>query len=123
MYQVAHVGLAVRDAAASSRFYQEVLGCREVSTCEREHVKLVFLQAGGQTLELVQHTDGRPTPRGAGVVDHIAFYVDDMAEAVARLRAHGVTLLQEAPRTAGDMEIMFFAGPDGERLEFVQQKR
>lgn len=123
MFQVAHVGLVVKDADRSSLFYEEVLGCEPAGRYEDERVKLVFLRAGEQVIELVQYMAGDGQERGAGVVDHIAFAVEDMEAAVGRLRARGVTLLSEAPRAVmdGRKRIMFFAGPDGERLELVQE--
>lgn len=123
MYEVAHVGLVVKDAERSSVFYREVLGCRPAGRHEDERVKLLFLEAGGQTIELVEYKGVAYEPRRAGTVDHLAFKVTDLEAAMDRLRAHGVTLLFDEPRMVmdGTKRIMFFAGPDGERLEFVQE--
>lgn len=122
MYEVSHIGLVVRDAAKSSDFYQKVLGCSEVDSYRDNRVTLVFLRTGTQTIELVQYMAGEAEPRRAGVVDHIAFKVQDIDAEIAKLRGMGVTLIFDAPREmAGGKKIFFFAGPDGERLEFVQE--
>ncbi|WP_425059695.1 hypothetical protein SCACP_02940 [Sporomusa carbonis] len=121
MYNVAHIGVVVKDATKSSEFYTTVLGCQAVSGHQDDRVCLVFLKAGQQTIELIQYKQDAAGTRGAGVVDHIAFAVPDMEAALAHLQRHNVPLLFDQPKMVGNMKIMFFAGPDGERLEFVQQ--
>lgn len=122
MYKIAHIGLVVKDADKSRDFYEKVLGCREIDSYRDERVCLRFLDAGGQTIELVQYLAGEAEPRKAGVVDHLAFRVADIEAEVARLRNLGVTCIFDAPRkAAGTKTIFFFAGPDGERIEFVQE--
>jgi lactoylglutathione lyase len=122
MYEVAHIGLVVKDSGRSGRFYRDVLGCQPAGAYEDERVKIAFLKAGTQIIELVQYQAGEKEPRRAGIVDHLAFKVGDIDAAIAKLREKGVTLLFDAPRTAlGDKKIFFFAGPDGERLEFIQE--
>jgi lactoylglutathione lyase len=122
MYEVAHVGLVVKNAECSSDFYCDVLGCKRVDSYRDERIKILMLQAGTQIIELVQYLAGDKLDRQAGVVDHIAFKVEDIEAAVDKLRSAGVKLLFEAPLTmAGGKRIFFFAGPDGERLEFIQE--
>src|SRR5204863_3819027 len=56
--------------------------------------QLAFLAAGRSHVELIADgTAGRAT----GVIDHLAFDVDDLDGWVARLRERGVQLLDEAP--------------------------
>lgn len=122
MYEVAHVGLVVKDVEHSSVFYCNVLGCKKAHSYMDERVKILTLQAGTQLIELVQYLANDQVERRAGVVDHIAFKVKDITAAVDRLRSAGVTLLFDAPLTVmGGKQIFFFAGPDGERLEFIQE--
>ena len=123
MYEVAHIGLVVKNTERSQAFYQDVLGCAFQDSHQDERVRLTFLQAGSQVIELVEYLQPPPGERLAGVVDHIAFRVADMDEALRRLREHQVNLLFDAPRTVGAKKIMFFTGPDGERLEFIQEMR
>lgn len=122
MYKVAHIGLVVKDADQSSLFYRQTLGCKLVNSYQDERVKLIFLNAGGQIIELVQHLqESTPEKRSNGAVDHIAFEVEDVSLAMERLRAAGVTLLSDKPRFVGrSLQNFFCLGPDGERLEFMQ---
>lgn len=122
MYQGAHVGLVVRDAERSARFYRDVLRCEPDGSYEDQRVKLLYFRAGPLVIELLQYLAGDTVERKAGTVDHIAFYVDDMNAAVASLKHHGAEFIFTEPmEMAGGKKIFFFAGPDGERLEFIQE--
>lgn len=122
MYKVAHIGLVVKDADRSSLFYQQILNCDVVNSYQDERVKLIFLNADGQIIELVQRLqESTDMHRPAGVVDHIAFEVEDVFVEMERLHAAGIELLSDAPRSIGSsMKKFIFLGPDGERLEFLQ---
>ena len=87
-----------------------------------ERVKLILLNSGGQIIELVQHLqESTLDQRSAGVVDHIAFEVEDVFIEMERLHAVGIALLSDKPRSVGrSLKNFFFLGPDGERLEFLQ---
>jgi len=122
MYPVAHIGTVVKDADRSSDFYRKVTGCDVAGGYQDDRVKIILLKAGDGVIELVQYLNAEGEKRGAGVVDHIAFQVDDIEKAVLNLKEMGVTLLFDAPKLAlgGTKKIMFFLGPDGERLEIMQ---
>lgn len=124
MFEGMHVGLVVKDVEISSLFYRGVLGCELVKTYDDERIKVRELRAGTQIIELVQYLQGDNEERWSGVVDHIAFKVNDIDAAVRMLRKNEVRLFFETPRTVmGGKKIIFFAGPDGERLEFVQEAK
>ena len=123
MYEVAHIGLVVRNTERSLEFYQRVLGCELTDSYQDERIRLTFLRAGGQIIELIQYLQPEAMERLVGVVDHIAFKVLDMDDAVQRLQEQQAPLLFAVPRVVGTKKIIFFSGPDGERLEFVQEMR
>ena len=121
MYKLAHVGLVVKNADISQAFYQRVLRCEVENTYQDERIKLVFLKVGGQTIELVQRLQQAAAERHDGVVDHLAFWVSDVAREMERLRSLGVMPLTAQPATLGkSLQNFFFLGPDGERIEFMQ---
>ncbi|BBB91201.1 MAG TPA: VOC family protein [Methylomusa anaerophila] len=120
MYEIAHVGIVVRNTARSLEFYREVLGCTVIDSYDNDNACLTFLACGRQILELVEYKAAAGGERSAGPVDHIAFAVLDMDAAVSRLKQRNVPLAFDTPRLAGNKKILFFSGPDGERLEFVQ---
>ncbi|MDF2568444.1 MAG: methylmalonyl-CoA epimerase [Sporomusa sp.] len=121
MIEVAHIGVVVTNVDKSLDFYTKVLGCQLEDTYQDDRIRLVFIKSGKQTIELIQHREDPVETRSAGRVDHIAFVVTDLNTELKNLRHHNVTLLFDQPKVVGNKKIMFFVGPDGERLEFVQK--
>lgn len=121
MYSISHIGVIVKDIGRSTDFYCNILGCKVVDKYEDERLKIVFLDAGNGIFELIQYLTA-DNQRSPGIVDHIAFDAEDVDAAVARAKDMGVKMLFDAPKIAlgGRKKIMFFEGPDGERLEFIQ---
>jgi len=121
MYSISHIGVVVRDINRSSEFYCKILGCKAIDKYEDDRVHIVFLDAGNGIFELIKYLK-EDSQRSPGIVDHVAFDVEDLDAAVERAKSLGVKMLFDAPRAAlgGRKKIMFFEGPDGEKLEFVQ---
>src|SRR5690606_22935900 len=60
-------------------------------------------------------------PQRGRAIDHVAFSVEDLDRAVARLRAEGVVLLEPAAlRVDGQLRSAFIAAPDGVTVEIVE---
>ena len=115
-----HIGIVVKDTQRSIEFYTQGLGAKVVDSHSRPDLCLTFLEVGGQVIELVQHLGTDYIPRERGPVDHIAFLVDNLQDALAKVRIAGATLLYPQPIEIANKRITFFTGPDGERLEFVE---
>jgi lactoylglutathione lyase len=118
-----HAGVHVSNLERSADFYQAVFGFHQ-AVAERLSLgteQLVFLHAGDARIELI--ADGRGS-RETGVIDHIAFEVDDLDEWLIRLRQQDVPLLDEAPVEVPQLSarILFCLGPDGERIELFEQR-
>lgn len=116
---LAHVGLLVRDLDRSRDFYVNVLGCREQRRIERPGTRLLFLESGQGSIELVEKAD-RPYPKEPCQTIHLAFEVDSVADEIARLKELAVPLESEEPISFQGKSIFFFSGPDGERLELCE---
>ncbi len=120
MYKMDHVGVRIKDMQVSTEFYCNVLGCEIIGSLENEIRKIIYLKAGDGVIELIHKFDDHEE-RSAGQVDHIAFTVDHLEDAMKRLRQFNVKILSEEPiQVTDNMRVMFFEGPDGERLEFVE---
>src|SRR5881394_3815610 len=97
-----HIGIAVK-SLDDARIY-EALGLRidHVETVETQKVKTAFLSVGDASLELLEPTsDDSPIAkfiekRGEGI-HHICLRVDDLESHLARLKAAGYRLVNEAP--------------------------
>ncbi|MCK4259170.1 MAG: VOC family protein [Halanaerobiales bacterium] len=122
MFDVEHIGLVVKDCECSLEFYSQALGCEYMYSHKDEKVKLVFVKAGTQVIEFVQYLDREYNTRQVGAIDHIAFRVKDIEAEVKRLKKLEVEFLYDEPiQVNEEMKIIFFVGPDGERLELVEK--
>lgn len=119
MFVFTHIGIVVSNTDVSVQFYRDVLGCTVEGCYTEAHLRLTYLKAGALRIELIEHLPpaARTLP---GPVDHLAFAVQDIDAAVARLKAAGVVLSFPSPRLVNQQKIIFFTGPDGERLELIQ---
>lgn len=121
-----HVGILAEDLDRSIQFYTELLGLKLVERVRlNEKAELAFLSFPGQEdvqVELIgRDPAGMPQE---GLVNHLAFTVDDIEAVIGKLRSHGVDISDEWPRTILDgRKIAFFDGPSGEKLELFQPVR
>lgn len=115
-----HVGIAVADLEEAVERYRRTLGV-EPSHRERvedQGVEEVLFPVGTSFIQLIGAL-GPETPvgtflakRGPGV-HHVAYRVDDVADALAHLRAEGVRLVDEAPRRGSRGTSIAFVHPEG----------
>ena len=126
-----HIGIAVSNLDEALAFYRDALGLdvqmpEEVSS---QRVRAHFIQAGQGALELLEATD-QDSPiakyvakRGPGL-HHITLRVDDISAALARLKAHGVRLIDDAPRLGAHGSLVAFIHPSsahGVLIELTQR--
>jgi methylmalonyl-CoA/ethylmalonyl-CoA epimerase len=111
--KIDHIGIAVPRLDEAARAF-EVLGFsvearHDVPT---EKVRTAFLPVGESHLELLEPTDPASTiarflARRTGL-HHVCVEVDDIEEALARMKAAGVELIDQTPRVgAGGCRVAF----------------
>jgi lactoylglutathione lyase len=123
MFDLSHLGMVVKDCEHSEEFYCQLLGCRVVDRMVNEQLKIVNLQSGSSIIELLEYFPAPQQSRGDGVYDHLAFTVTDIEQTTIHLKDKGVNFLSDSPRLTSDgKKIIFFTGPDGERIELVQKE-
>ena len=126
-----HVGLIVRDLAATSAQYTEKLGLRldRVEEYGDGLLRIGFLVCGDVFLELIQPlTDEGPNAAwlrtmGEGI-QHLAFEVGDVNGTLAELVARGVPLLDRGARPGASGTRIAFLDPHGfagSLLELVEE--
>ena len=110
---VSHVGVAVTDLASALAFYRDVLGVEPGPEESADGATTVSLPLGETQIELLvpQSPDGPVARflarRGPGI-HHICFRVPNLDHALARCRASGYRLVDQAPRTgAGGHRVAF----------------
>lgn len=130
--KIDHIGIVVRDIGEALKVYEEALGLplSDVVDVADQKVEVAFLAVGGSNLELVQPTsDDTGTAkflekRGEGV-HHICIEVEDLESSLARLKAHGVQLIDEVPRKGAHGRVAFVhpKGAHGVLVELVEHDR
>jgi methylmalonyl-CoA/ethylmalonyl-CoA epimerase len=110
-----HIGIAVKDIGQAGKFYTDILGIQmqDQEVVSEQKVRVAFLPITDSEVELLESTepDGPVAKyienRGEGV-QHIAFRVENIDEALEELKAKGVRLIdQEARKGAGGARIAF----------------
>jgi methylmalonyl-CoA/ethylmalonyl-CoA epimerase len=113
--KVDHIGIAVKNLDETLKFYTDVLGleCQGTETVEEQKVRVAFLPLGDTEVELLESTteDGpiaRFIEKNGEGMQHIAFRVDNIEEAIAHMKEKGMRMIDETPRYgAGGAKIAF----------------
>jgi LAO/AO transport system kinase len=113
---VDHIGIAVADVAAALGFFVDVMGLpsEKPEDLPDRGLRVRFVGDHDTKLELVEALSAESgvakflAKRGPGL-HHIAFRVTDIVATLAALKARGVPLIDEAPRT----------GAHGSRIAFI----
>ncbi len=128
-----HIGVAVQALDEALAFYRDALGL-DVQAPEEvasQRVRAHFMPAGEAAIELLEATSedspiakfvGR---RGPGL-HHVALRVDDIAAALAELKARGVRLIDEVARPGAHGALVAFIHPSsthGVLVELTQRTR
>ena len=114
-----HIGIAVKDLETAGKFYTNILGIKkkEVETVAEQKVKVAFLPITDSEIELLEsiEPDGPIAKfingRGEGI-QHLAFRVKNIEDALQELKDKGVRLIDEKPRN----------GAGGARIAFIHPK-
>jgi methylmalonyl-CoA/ethylmalonyl-CoA epimerase len=125
-----HVGIAVRDLDAAVERYRRTLGLAPThrERVENQGVEEVLFPVGDSFIQLLGAL-GPDTPVGAFLakrgpgVHHVAYRVEDVAAALARLSDEGVRLIDDVPRRGSRGTLIAFVHPrdmEGVLVELVQ---
>lgn len=117
--KIDHIAIVVPDIDAALGFWRDALGLElsHVEEVPAQEARVAFLPTGESEVELVEPTTDTSgmakymSKRGPGM-HHLCLAVDDIEEALARLKAKGVQLINEEPTI----------GAGGHRVAFVHPK-
>lgn len=118
MLKFDHVGIRVLDMEKSKKFYTDILQCEIIKDYQSDKMHVIFLDAGGVVLELIYKEANEK--RNYGPVEHLAFKVEDLNEKIEFLKKQGIEL-NGGPKIVDDSRLVFFDGPNSERIEFVEK--
>jgi methylmalonyl-CoA/ethylmalonyl-CoA epimerase len=113
--KIDHLGIAVHSIEEAKKLFQDTLGLKfeGSETVAEQKVTTAFFPVGDSEVELLESTapDGPIAKylekRGEGI-QHIAFRVENIEEALGELKEKGIRLIDEKPRLgAGGAKIAF----------------
>ncbi|MEX1297833.1 MAG: methylmalonyl-CoA epimerase [Desulfotignum sp.] len=113
--KIDHLGIAVNSIDGRKNFWTDGLGLsfEGTETVAEQKVTTAFLPVGESEVELLESTapDGPIAKyiekKGEGI-QHVAFQVENIEEALAELKEKGIQLIDETPRKgAGGAKIAF----------------
>ncbi|MBC8419287.1 MAG: methylmalonyl-CoA epimerase [Proteobacteria bacterium] len=117
--QIDHIGVAVKEIGQAGKFYTDVLGLKieDVENVADQKVNVAFIPIMGSEVELLESTDpDGPVAKYIGArgegVQHIAFRVENIDQALEELKEKGVRLIDQQPRK----------GAGGARIAFIHPK-
>ena len=118
--KINHIGVAVSSIDDALPFYRDQLGMTFAGTEEvaEQKVRVAMLQIGESKIELLEPTSPEsPVAKfleksGPGI-HHIAYEVEDIEGAIAKLVADGARMIDTVPRS----------GAHGARIAFVHPKK
>jgi methylmalonyl-CoA/ethylmalonyl-CoA epimerase len=117
--QINHVAVVVDDMEKALSFWRDALGMdlHGLRDVPAEKSQVAFLPLSGSEVELV-----RPTTDDSGIakylakrgpgMHHLCLEVDDIEGMMSQLKAKGVRLINEEPRTAADGKKYAFIHPE-----------
>lgn len=117
--KINHIGIAVKSLDETVPFYRDNLGMQfmGIEDVAEQKVRVAMLQVGESKIELLEPTsEDSPVAKfieknGAGI-HHVAYEVEDVEAAIAKLLAEGIRMIDEKPRH----------GAHGTRIAFVHPK-
>jgi methylmalonyl-CoA/ethylmalonyl-CoA epimerase len=118
-YKIDHLGIAVKNLSETVAFYLKTFGGRTSGIFESktDNVRVQFVYYDNQCLEFLEPTSPESpiakflAAKGPGL-HHFCFGVQNIAAELARLKAEGFRLIDEAPRI----------GAEGKKIAFLHPK-
>ena len=132
---IEHLGIATPNLEAAMPFFEFLTGgkCYKTEVVEDQKVKTAFFKVGEVKIELLEPTSPESTIAkfiekngGRGGVHHVAFNVENVADALAECEAAGIQLIDKAPRKGAENLMIAFLHPKstcGVLTEICQQPK
>jgi len=125
-----HVGIAVKNVDQALAFYRDALGLQiePPEDVPSQRVRAHFVPVGDAALELLEPTAddsviARYVERRGPGLHHITLSVDDLGQALARLREKGVRLIDDTPREGAEGGLIAFVHPSAAHGVLVELKQ
>jgi catechol 2,3-dioxygenase-like lactoylglutathione lyase family enzyme len=111
--QINHVTTMVKDTARAMKFYNDLLGIKQIES-QVPNPAITWLQLdNGVMVHLIETPDAPAKPSSV----HHAFQVDNLEETKKSLQENGYEIKREGVRYDGQA-YLFIEDPDGNSVEF-----
>ncbi|HEV7644271.1 MAG TPA: methylmalonyl-CoA epimerase [Pyrinomonadaceae bacterium] len=130
--KIDHLGIATREINEALKFWQDALGLENIHTEEvvEQKVLTAMLPIGDTRIELLEPTSpdspiSKFLDKRGGGIHHIAVEVENIEESLATLKARGIKLIDETPKSGAGGCLIAFVHPsstNGVLLELVQKQ-
>ena len=123
--RIEHTAIIVRNLEEAIAFYEEKLNfeLRTTGNTGTRKIAFIFVKGNpGSEIELIEELTDIEAPEKNGVIDHLAFAVDNIVEAIKELKSKQVQFLSDEPRsTATGGKMIFFKGLNDELLQLIEK--
>ncbi|NGP46100.1 VOC family protein [Bacillaceae bacterium SIJ1] len=123
--RVEHVAIMATDMEESIAFYENLLGFQTRIKVNRGDKEIVFLTHDGLPgfeIELIRDVQQEIKYSADGLVNHVAFVVDDVEQVMKKLQQEGIRFHAKHPKEGIGRKTIRFQGPNGETLQFVGER-
>jgi methylmalonyl-CoA epimerase len=129
--EIDHVAIAVNDLEAAIRWYDEMFDATVVhrEVVDRDGVEEALLKVADSYIQLLTPVSNdspvaKYLERNGEGLHHVGYRVDDCADALATLQAHGARVIDSTPRPGSRGTTVAFVHPKtafGTLIELVQE--
>lgn len=122
-----HIAIIVTNMDYAIRYYSDMFGFKvriRGSTKTREMAFLYLEEQPNMEIELIHDIDPSGEYNKSGIVNHLAFTVEDINQAISYYEKKGIIFLSNQPQLTleGGLMILFY-GPNGELLQLIERAR
>jgi methylmalonyl-CoA/ethylmalonyl-CoA epimerase len=106
---IEHIGIAVNSLEESIPYYENILGlnCYAIEEVKDQKVRTAFFRLGQTKIELLESTDpegpiGKFLEKKGEGIHHLAFAMENVAEALKQAEEKGIKLIDHQPRKGAE---------------------
>lgn len=125
--KIEHTAIIVANMDHAIQYYSDMFGFMvrlRGSSTTREMAFLYLEEQPSIEIELIRDIDPLGEYNKSGIVNHLAFAVEDINQAISYYEKKGIKFLSDQPKSTleGGLMILFY-GPNGELLQLVERAR
>jgi lactoylglutathione lyase len=122
-----HTAIIVANMDHAIQYYSDMFGFKvrlRGSSKTREMAFLYLVEQPSMEIELIRDIGPLGEYNKSGIVNHLAFTVEDINQAISYFEKKGIKFLSDQPKSTleGGLMILFY-GPNGELLQLIERAR